>query len=144
MSDELAIQQQKQGSATPYALGGAVVGGLAGAFSPVGVTKPKYSSYEDILKESDKIILNSIQSDYEIYLNKLNLDKSRLIVIPCRTEELEKCQSELKKLPEGSYYFLSIIAGVEEMTNIEGFETSRINLNFNPKWNKTLYFEKRY
>ena len=96
------------------------------------------------LKESDKIILNSIQSDYEIYLNKLNLDKSRLIVIPCRTEELEKCQSELKKLPEGSYYFLSIIAGVEEMTNIEGFETSRINLNFNPKWNKTLYFEKRY
>lgn len=53
MSDELAIQQQKQGSATPYALGGAVVGGLAGAFSPVGVTKPKYSSYEDILKESE-------------------------------------------------------------------------------------------
>ena len=44
MSDELTIQpqvQQKQSSALPYAIGGAIVGGTVGALSPVGVTKPK-------------------------------------------------------------------------------------------------------
>lgn len=61
MSDELAIQQQKQGSATPYALGGAVLGGVAGAFSPVGVTRPKYSSFEDILKESEDTFSKEIE-----------------------------------------------------------------------------------
>ena len=55
MSDELSIQQQK--SATPYVLGGAIVGG--GAAAGLGVKGPKwatapakYSSYDDILKES--------------------------------------------------------------------------------------------
>lgn len=54
MSDELTIQPQVQqkSNAVPYAAGGAIVGGLAGALSPVGVTKQKYASYEDILKES--------------------------------------------------------------------------------------------
>ena len=55
MSDELSIQQQKSG--TPYVLGGAVVGGAAGygmgVHGPKWATAPaKYSSYDDILKES--------------------------------------------------------------------------------------------
>ena len=64
MSDELTIQpqvQQKQSSALPYAIGGAVVGGTVGALSPVGVTKPKYASYEDILKESEDTFKSGIE-----------------------------------------------------------------------------------
>lgn len=55
MTDELSIQAQQpqRTSPMPYVLGGAAVGAAAGGFSPVGVTKPKYSSYEDILKESE-------------------------------------------------------------------------------------------
>ena len=63
MSDELAIQPQVQqkSNAVPYAAGGAIVGGLAGALSPVGVTKPKYASYEDILKESEDTFKSQIE-----------------------------------------------------------------------------------
>lgn len=64
MSDELTIQpqvQQKQSSALPYAIGGAIVGGTVGALSPVGVTKPKYASYEDILKESEDTFKSQIE-----------------------------------------------------------------------------------
>lgn len=63
MSDELTIQPQVQqkSNAVPYAAGGAIVGGLAGALSPVGVTKPKYSSYEDILKESEDTFKKGIE-----------------------------------------------------------------------------------
>ena len=63
MSDELTIQPQVQqkSNAVPYAAGGAIIGGLAGALSPVGVTKPKYSSYEDILKESEDTFKSQIE-----------------------------------------------------------------------------------
>ena len=63
MSDELTIQPQVQqkSNAVPYAAGGAIVGGLAGALSPVGVTKPKYASYEDILKESEDTFKSQIE-----------------------------------------------------------------------------------
>lgn len=63
MSDELTIQPQVQqkSNAIPYAAGGAIVGGLAGALSPVGVTKPKYASYEDILKESEDTFKSQIE-----------------------------------------------------------------------------------
>lgn len=57
MSDELSIQavnqpQVKQTSPMPYALGGAVVGGLGGAAVANYTTKPKYASYEDIIKDA--------------------------------------------------------------------------------------------
>lgn len=63
MSDELTIQPQVQqkSNAVPYAAGGAIVGGLAGALSPVGVTKAKYASYEDILKESEDTFKKGIE-----------------------------------------------------------------------------------
>lgn len=64
MSDELTIQpqvQQKQSNALPYALGGAAIGGTLGAVSPVGVTKPKYASFEDILKESEDTFNSQIE-----------------------------------------------------------------------------------
>ena len=67
MSDELTIQPQVQqkSNAVPYAAGGAIIGGLAGALSPVGVTKPKYSSYEDILKESEDTFNSQIEKGGE-------------------------------------------------------------------------------
>lgn len=67
MSDELTIQPQVQqkSNAVPYAAGGAIVGGLAGALSPVGVTKPKYASYEDILKESEDTFKSQIEKGGE-------------------------------------------------------------------------------
>ena len=67
MSDELTIQPQVQqkSNAVPYAAGGAIVGGLAGALSPVGVPKPKYASYEDILKESEDTFKSQIEKGGE-------------------------------------------------------------------------------
>ena len=67
MTDELTIQPQVQqkSNAVPYAAGGAIVGGLAGALSPVGVTKPKYASYEDILKESEDTFKSEIEKGGE-------------------------------------------------------------------------------
>ena len=67
MSDELTIQPQVQqkSNAVPYAAGGAIIGGLAGALSPVGVTKPKYASYEDILKESEDTFKSQIEKGGE-------------------------------------------------------------------------------
>ena len=58
MTDELAIQAvnpqvKRKDNTMPYALGGAAIGTVAGGLSPIGVTKQKYSSYEDILKESN-------------------------------------------------------------------------------------------
>ncbi len=57
MSDELTIQavnqpqvQQKKNSTTPYTVGGAVVGGLAGAGINSWVKKPM--SWEDVVKEA--------------------------------------------------------------------------------------------
>ncbi len=57
MSDELSIQavnqpQVKQTSPVPYALGGAVVGGLGGAAVANYTTKPKYASFEDIIADT--------------------------------------------------------------------------------------------
>lgn len=67
MSDELTIQPQVQqkSNAVPYAAGGAIIGGLAGALSPVGVKKPKYASYEDILKESEDTFKSQIEKGGE-------------------------------------------------------------------------------
>ena len=50
MSDELQIQQGS--SSTPYALTGAVLGGAAGGIGAHYLTKPKYGSYDDIIKEA--------------------------------------------------------------------------------------------
>lgn len=50
MSDELQIQQGS--SSTPYALTGAVIGGAAGGAGAHYLTKPKYGSYDDIIKEA--------------------------------------------------------------------------------------------
>ena len=55
MSDELSIQpqvQQKQSSPMPYVVGGAIGGGLVGGATAYYTTKPKYASYEDIIKDS--------------------------------------------------------------------------------------------
>ena len=65
MTDELAIQAvnpqvKRKDNTMPYALGGAAIGAVAGGLSPIGVTKPKYSSYEDILKESNDILEKNI------------------------------------------------------------------------------------
>lgn len=67
MSDELTIQPQVQqkSNAVPYAAGGAIIGGLAGALSPVGAKKPKYASYEDILKESEDTFKSQIEKGGE-------------------------------------------------------------------------------
>ena len=68
MTDELSIQmepQVKHSSALPYALGGAVIGAGAGAFSPIGVTKPKYESFDDILKESEDTFTKEIAKNGE-------------------------------------------------------------------------------
>ncbi len=50
MSDEMMVQNSRP-SAVPYLLGGAVVGAGLGAASPWGFTKPKYASFDDVLKE---------------------------------------------------------------------------------------------
>lgn len=65
MTDELAIQAvnpqvKRKDNTMPYALGGAAIGAVAGGLSPIGVTKPKYSSYEDILKESNDTLEKNI------------------------------------------------------------------------------------
>ena len=57
MADDLAIQAQVQpqvkrkDNTLPYTLGGAVIGGAAGAAFPM--IKTKYSSWEDVVKESE-------------------------------------------------------------------------------------------
>ena len=60
MTEDYAIQQQRP-SATPYALGGALVGGGAGAGAVYGIKKVgnwasepgKYNSFQDIVNEAE-------------------------------------------------------------------------------------------
>lgn len=52
MSDEMMVQN-KRPSAVPYLLTGAAIGGAAGAYSPIGVTKPRYESFEDLIAEKE-------------------------------------------------------------------------------------------
>ena len=64
MTDELAIQTvnpqvRKKDNTVPYALGGAVIGGTAGAAFPV--IKTKYSSWEDVLNESEDTFNKQIE-----------------------------------------------------------------------------------
>ena len=61
MTDEMTVQAQRP-SAVPYLLGGATLGGVGGYFSPVGVQKPKYASYQDILKESEDTFKKNIDN----------------------------------------------------------------------------------
>lgn len=66
MTDELAIQQNKP-SAWPYALGGAAIGGVGGALAAgkgYGIPS-KYSSYEDILAESEDTFKKQIEKGGE-------------------------------------------------------------------------------
>lgn len=51
MSDELAIQQG-QSTNPAYPLAGAAIGGAAGGFGAHYFTKPKYGSFDDIIKEA--------------------------------------------------------------------------------------------
>ena len=50
MSDELQIQQST--NTTPYAVGGSLIGGGLGWAGAHYLTKPKYGSYDDIIKEA--------------------------------------------------------------------------------------------
>ena len=50
MSDELQVQHSS--SSTPYAVTGGLLGGAAGGFGAHYLTKPKYGSYEEIIKEA--------------------------------------------------------------------------------------------
>ena len=64
MTDELAIQTvnpqvRKKDNTVPYALGGAVIGGAAGASFPM--IKTKYSSWEDVLNESEDTFNKQIE-----------------------------------------------------------------------------------
>ena len=52
MTEDLSIQAGKQTSPMPYVLGGAALGGVGGALTANYTTHPKYSSYEDIIKET--------------------------------------------------------------------------------------------
>lgn len=68
MTDDLTVQAQiqqpqvkRKDNTLPYTLGGLAVGGAAGALSPYGLTKAKYSSYEDILKESEDTFKSQIE-----------------------------------------------------------------------------------
>ena len=52
MTDDFSVQQ-KQPNTTPYLLGGATVGGLGAGLGTHYYVKPKYGSYEDIIKEAE-------------------------------------------------------------------------------------------
>ena len=60
MSDELQIQQGS--SSTPYALTGGVIGGVGAGLGAHYLTKPKYSSYEDIIAESQDSFNKKIEA----------------------------------------------------------------------------------
>lgn len=51
MTDEISIQQS-QSNAGAYGIGGALLGGAAGGVGAHYLTRPKYGSYEDIIKEA--------------------------------------------------------------------------------------------
>ncbi len=65
MADDLTIQGvnpqvQKKDNTLPYAIGGAVVGGAAGGLTGYYTTKPKYASFDDILKDSEDTFKKSV------------------------------------------------------------------------------------
>ena len=64
MTNDFSVQQQP--SATPYVLGGALVGGAAGAGTAyITAPKPKYGSYEDIINEAEDAFQKSTEEVIE-------------------------------------------------------------------------------
>ena len=67
MTDEMMVQAQKP-SAMPYVLGGAAagaaVGGAAAKWGNMGVSTPKYSSWEQAVNDSnDEFVKKQIEKD---------------------------------------------------------------------------------
>ena len=91
MTDELTVQAvnpqvKRKDNTMPYTLGGAAVGAAAGGLSPIGVTKQKYSSYEDILKES--------KDTFETNINKGGDNKSFWETAKQHKEAVDKAGEE--------------------------------------------------
>ena len=92
MTDELSIQQ-KRPSATPYVLGGGLVGGLAGGFGlPATETTKKwisdpakYKSFEELVKESsdndkfEKAISEATDSQKTLMEKVKGYDEAKII-----------------------------------------------------------------
>ncbi len=92
MTDELSIQPQVQqkSNALPYALGGAVVGAAGGYFTPM--VQKKYSSYEEILKESEDTFKKQIEKGGD---NKTAWETAKT-----HAEKLNNAEAEYNKLVE--------------------------------------------
>ena len=95
MSDEMMLQNQRP-SAVPYVLGGAAIGGAAGAMQPwVGVKKPKYASFDDILKDSKdtfaKAKEDAKKDDVKEAYNKIIAEREAYDKVAATATDAKKC-----------------------------------------------------
>ena len=122
MTDEMTTQTQRP-SAVPYLLGGAAVGGTAGYFSPWGVTKPKYESFDDILKEAN----DTFTSAKEDVKDKEDLKKAYDEIEVKRNDILaqEKTKNEeIAKLTEKHSAYDPKLAGEQVVKDLAAAENA--------------------
>ena len=123
MTDEMTLQNQRP-SAIPYLLGGAAVGGTAGYFSPWGVKKAKYESFDDIIKEANDTF-TSAKNEAEGEAKKAYEE-----IDPKRTEILaaqEKKDAEVARLTEQHSAYDPKLAGEQVVKDLASAENAEKN-----------------
>ena len=139
MTDELAIQAvnpqvKRKDNTTPYAFGGAAIGAVAGGLSPIGVTKQKYSSYEDILKESN--------DTFEKNINKGGDNKSFWETAKQHKEAVDKAgeewENKVKEIKESHKSAVGELPDCEAKRNLEEAQKA-----YDAEFKKLVEQEKR-
>ena len=120
MADDVTLQNQRP-SAIPYLLGGAAVGGTAGAFSPWGVTKPKYESFDDIIKESEDSFTsakNEAKDEVKTAYEQIETKRNEILA------QEKATKAEVAKLTEQHSAYDPKLAGEQVVKDLESAENA--------------------
>lgn len=110
---------------------------------PYSYSRQIVDHLKDNIKDTDIILLEHGigNNEYDIYLDKLiSAPKVYIDVKICDKTEKDRCKDEIRKLPKGNYYFLSLSYFVKEIT--ENYETRELEMPFHPQKTKAIYFIK--
>ena len=91
-------------------------------------------------KQNDVILLDNMNAEYKLYLGEY--DDVMVLNANCLKNNIEKCAEQILLLPRGNYYFLSSSYYAKEIVQESGLKPVELNLSFEPKKCKAVYFKK--